>query len=285
MYIYINGKITLAKNANINVMDLGLLRGFGIFDFLQNINGIPLFIDDYLDRFENSARLMDLEFPEKNRSILIQNILKLIKKNNFRHSGLRLILTGGYSEDAFSPTLPNFIIVEQEIKQNSDYQGFINGEKLILHEYTREIPKIKTTNYIVPILLQKKWKNEGAIDVLYHENGFVTESSRSNFFIINENDEILTPDENVLHGITRKKIIEIIKQKSLKLSIRNITLEETLNAKEAFITSSTKGILPIVQLDKYKINDGKVGQLTKELMQDFIEMQNNYIVLQTKIKK
>jgi branched-subunit amino acid aminotransferase/4-amino-4-deoxychorismate lyase len=266
-------------------MDLGLLRGFGIFDFLQNIGGLPMFIDDYLDRFENSARLMELEFPEKNRSILIKNILKLIKKNNFKHSGLRLVLTGGYSEDIFTPTLPNFIIIEQEIKQNADYQGFVNGEKLILHEYTREIPKIKTTNYIVPILLQKKWKSEGAVDVLYHENGFVTESSRSNFFIINEKEEILTPDENVLHGITRKKLIEIIEEKKLKLTIRNITLEETLNAKEAFITSSTKGVLPIVQLDHYPIGNKKVGQLTKTLMQDFIEMQNNYIKSQTKTKK
>ncbi len=277
MYIYLNGKIIPAAEAMIHVSDLALLRGFGIFDFLQNINGTPLFIDDYLDRFENSARLMGLEFPEKNRSILIQNILKLIQKNNFKHSGLRLVLTGGYSEDVFTPTLPNFIIIEQKIIQNIDYQDFKNGEKLILHEYIREIPAIKTTNYIVPILLQKKWKEEDAVDVLYHKNGFVTESSRSNFFIVNEKDEIITAGEEVLHGITRKKIIEILKQNNLKYEIRPITLEETLAAKEAFISSSTKGVLPIVRLDEHQIGNGKVGAMTNLLMQKFIDLQQEYL--------
>jgi branched-chain amino acid aminotransferase len=277
MYIYLNGNIIPAAEAMIHVTDLALLRGFGIFDFLQNINGTPLFIDDYLDRFENSARLMSLEFPEKNRSILIQDILKLIQKNKFKHSGLRLILTGGYSEDVFTPTLPNFIILEQEITQNTDYQGFKNGEKLILQEYIREIPAIKTTNYIVPILLQKKWKEEGAVDVLYHKNGYVTESSRSNFFIVNDKDEIITSNEDVLYGITRKKLLEIIKQNNLKHEIRPVTFAETLAAKEAFISSSTKGVLPIVRLDEHQIGNGKVGTMTQLLMQKFIDLQNEYL--------
>jgi branched-chain amino acid aminotransferase len=276
-YIYLNGTIVLAEKAMLHVTDLGLLRGFGIFDFLQNINGVPLFIDDYLDRFENSARLMQLEFPEKNRSVLIQNIKALIAKNGFKHSGLRLCLTGGYSQDVFTPTTPNFIILEQEIKENTDYQGFINGEKLILHEYQRDIYEVKTTNYVVPILLQARWKAENAVDVLYHKNGLVSESSRSNFFIVDKNDTLITADDHVLHGITRKKIIALAKQNSIRLEIRAVTLAETLAAKETFITSSTKGVLPIIALDSHIIHNGKVGALSKFLMEEFKAMQKDYI--------
>jgi branched-chain amino acid aminotransferase len=276
-YIYLNGAILPAEKAMLHVTDLGLLRGFAIFDFLQNINGVPLFINDYLNRFENSVRLMQLEFPEKNRSILIQNIKTLIAKNGFLHSGLRLCLTGGYSQDVFTPTQPNFIILEQEIKKNADYQGFINGEKLILHEYERDIYEVKTTNYVVPILLQARWKAENAVDVLYHKNGLVSESSRSNFFIVDKNDTLITAHDHVLHGITRKKIIELAKQNSLRLEIRELTLEETLAAKETFITSSTKGVLPIVALDNNIIGNGKVGALSKFLMEEFKAMQEDYL--------
>ena len=269
--------IVPAEKAMLHVTDLGLLRGFGIFDFLQNINGIPLFIDDYLDRFEKSARLMQLEFPEKNRAVLIQNVKALIAKNGFQHSGLRLCLTGGYSEDVFTPTTPNFIILEQEIKQSADYQGFVNGEKLILHEYVRDIYEVKTTNYIVPILLQARWKAEGAIDVLYHKDGLVSESSRSNFFIVDKNDTLITPNDQILEGITRKKIIELARQNNLALEIRAVTLEEILAAKETFITSSTKGVLPIVKLDEHRIGNGKVGEISKFLMEKFKVMQNDYI--------
>ena len=277
MYIYLNGEILPSEKAMLHVTDLGLLRGYGIFDFLQNINGTPLFINDYLDRFENSARLMQLDFPEKDREILIQKIMNLIAKNGFEHSSLRLCLTGGYSEDVFTPTKPNFIILEQIMKNNADYQGFINGEKLILHEYVRDIYEVKTTNYIVPIRLQARWKAEGAVDVLYHKNGLVSESSRSNFFIVDKNDTLITPHDFVLHGITRKKIIELAKQNSLRLEIRDMTLAETLEAKEAFMTSSTKGVLPIVALDNHIIGNGKVGAVSKFLIEEFKAMQEEYL--------
>jgi branched-chain amino acid aminotransferase len=278
MYIFLNGKIIPAADAMIHVSDLGLLRGYALFDFLQTINGTPLFLADYLDRFYRSAKAMDLEIPFS-RDILTQSIFDLIKKNNLLHSGLKLILTGGYSEDGFTPTTPNFIILESGISPlPSDYQGYTHGVKLILHEYLRENYYVKSTNYVIPIMLQNKWKSLGAIDVLYHKDGFVTESSRSNFFIINKQNVLVTPSENVLHGITRMKTLDIAAG-VLPIEIRNMSLQEVLDAKETFICSSTKGILPVVQLDDYMINEGKVGHFTKVLMKKFGDLQQKYLDL------
>ncbi len=276
MYIFLNGKIIPAADAMLHVSDLGLLRGYGLFDFLQSINGTPLFLADYLDRFYRSAKAMDLEIPFQ-RDILKQNIFDLIKKNNLSHSGLKLILTGGYSEDGFTPTAPNLIILENGIPPlPSDYQGYTHGVKLILHEYLRENPLVKSTNYVVPIMLQNKWKSLGAIDVLYHKDGFVTESSRSNFFIINKQNVLITPSKNVLHGITRMKTLDVAAG-ILPIEIRNMNLQEVLDAKETFMCSSTKGILPVVQLDDYVINDGKVGHFTKVLIEKIEDLQREYL--------
>ena len=276
MYIFLNGKILPAADAMIHVTDLAIIRGYALFDFLQTIQGVPLFIDDYLARFRNSAKAMDLSIPF-DIDFLKQNIFELIRKNNLSHSGLKLILTGGYSEDGFTPTTPNFIILENGIAPlPSDYQGYTHGVKLMLHEFVRELPYVKSVNYVTPITLQNRWKSLGAIDVLYHKDGLVTESSRSNFFIINKQNVLITPSENVLHGITRKKTLEIA-QNVLPIEVRNMTLHEVLDAKEAFMCSSTKGILPVVQLDDYMINDGKVGDYSKILMQKFEALQKEYI--------
>ncbi len=276
MHIFLNGKIIPAADAMLHVTDLAILRGYALFDFLQTLRGVPLFIDDYLDRFYNSAKAMDLEIPYE-RNILKQKIFELIQKNDLSHSGLKMILTGGYSEDGFTPTTPNFIILESAIPPLPyDYQGFTHGVKLILHEFIRELSSVKSVNYITPITLQNRWKTLGAIDVLYHKDGFVTESSRSNFCIINQQNVLITPSENVLHGITRKKTLEVA-EGILPIEIRNMTLREVLDAKEAFMCSSTKGILPVVQLDDYTINDGKVGEFTKVLMQRFTDLQEAYI--------
>lgn len=276
MYLFLNGEIVLSEKAFIHVNDLAVLRGYALFDFLQTIDSVPLFIDDYLDRFYNSAKSMELEIPY-NRQELKNKIADLVKTNNFKHSGLKLVLTGGYSLDGFTPSKPNFFILENPIPPlPSDYQGYTHGVKLILHEFIRELSSVKSVNYITPITLQKRWLEEGSIDVLYHKNGFVTESSRSNFFIINEHDTLITPKNNVLLGITRKKVLEVAKD-VISIEERDMTLEEVLNAKETFMCSSTKGVLPVIQLENHVINDGKVGKWTKILMERFNQLQQDYI--------
>lgn len=282
-YVFLNGKVVPSQKATLHVSDLAILRGYAIFDFLQTKQGIPLYIDDYLSRFYNSAAAMQLQIPYE-RSALKRKINALIRKNAFSHSGLKLVLTGGYSDDGFTPTTPNFFILETPIAPlSADYQGYTHGTKLILHHFLRELSEIKSINYITPVTLQEKWKNNDAIDVLYHQNGFITESSRSNFFIVTQNNVLVTPNNNVLHGITRKKVLALAKG-LLKIEVRDMTLNEVLEAKEAFMCSSTKGVLPVVQLDEHIISSGKVGTYSQALIQRFNEMEAQYIAKMSKSK-
>ena len=145
------------------------------------------------------------------------------------------------------------------------------------YQYTRETPYTKTTNYLVPIQIANEIKEAEAMDVLYHDGNYISESARSNFFIFDHNDTLITPDRDALRGITRKQVLAIAKD-HFKVEERPLTLKETMAAKEAFITSSTKAIMPVRQVDFWRINKGVIGEHTKKMMRLFEEHLKQYLV-------
>ncbi len=181
-FIYLNGEILPAEKAQLHVSDLGLLRGYGIFDFFRSIDGQPVFMEDHLDRFENSARLMGLPIPES-RDKLREIIYEIIRLNPHKLLGVKMIMTGGYSEDGYTPSSKSNLVV---IGKSFEFKPADIGMKLMTLEYRREIPEIKTLNYIVPIRAIQQMKAVGADDVLYYKDGKISESSRSNIFIVKD---------------------------------------------------------------------------------------------------
>jgi len=288
-YYSVNGKTVAVEKATVQINDLGLLRGYGIFDFLKVENGVPLFIEDHLKRFRRSAKYMGLKLRYKLEE-LEQMVLELIKKNKFKNGGMKIVLTGGYSENGYLPSpKANLFILLNTFTPPTELQ-YKKGVKLMLHEYIRELPEVKTTNYVVPIRLAKKLKLKKALDVLYIKNGYVSESSRSNFFIVKKDGTILTSDIGVLKGITRKRVMKLAK-KHYKLEEGKITIRDLKDAKEAFMTSTTKGALPVVTIDNIIIGKGKIGNVTGHI-NELLNIENkkyfrnfNNNKLKTKDKK
>ncbi|WP_296701980.1 aminotransferase class IV [Algoriphagus sp.] len=269
-FCFADGEIIESKNATIHPMDLGLIRGYGIFDFFRSVNYKPLFLDHYLDRFITSAEKTYLPLPYT-RSELKQIIQELTDKNDMEQGGFRLVLSGGLSENHFSPANGKLFIFPETLLFPSE-EKYNNGIKLLSLEYVRPIAEIKTTNYALSVWDSLRWKKEGAEDVLYHQEGLVSESSRSNFFIV-KNGTVITPDKNILMGITRKHVLTLVDQ----VEIRPVSLEETLNADEAFITSTTKILLPVTQIDHHKIGSGKPGPISMDILKKFkvLEKENS----------
>lgn len=174
-----------------------------------------------------------------------------------------MVLTGGVSENHFSPAEGKLFIFAESLSMPSP-EKYQKGIKLLTLEYVRPIADIKTTNYTLPVWHSVNWKRLGAEDVLYHWNGWVSESSRSNFFIV-KNGVLHTPDQHILMGITRKQILKMAEN----VVIRPISLEEVWEAEEAFITSTTKVLLPVTQLDDRKIGTGKPGPVTMGILEKF----------------
>lgn len=263
---FAQNQIIPSSQATLHPMDIGLIRGYGIFDFFRTENFIPLFLTDYLDRFIGSAQktYLPLDFSKE---ALRKIILELIEKNDLRQGGVRMVLSGGMSDNHFSPAKGDLFIFCEELMFPGE-QKYTDGVKLSSIDHVRALAEIKTTNYTFPVWLSADWKKNKSEDVIYHHNGLISESSRSNIFII-KNGEILTPDQNVLHGITRKRVLEL----SGSIKIQPIGFAETLDADEIFMTSTTKKILPVTQIDDHQIGDGKPGKITKELILAFKEME------------
>ena len=271
-YCYLNGKIIPEEKANINLKDIVFFRAYGIFDFLRTYNKKPFLLKKHLDRFQKSAQFLNLKIPVSQREI-VEIIKKLILRNKFRESAIRMILTGGKVKDFlgadYNKDSPTFFIICDELKELKK-EFYENGINLVTYEYQKEFPRVKSLNYIVAInLYQSLCRKKNAFDILYCHNGFVLEATTSNFFIF-ERDKLLTPKENILLGITRNLVLKLAKRK-FKIEERNIPLIELKKATESFITSTTKGILPVVKIDNKSIGDGKVGKNTKYLMKLFYQ--------------
>lgn len=271
MIAYVNNIFIEEEKATLQIGDLAIQRGYAAFDYFRIKNNYPLFLDDYLDRFFRSAFLMNLH-PKQTRAEVREIIHELIGTNNNAESGMRMILTGGFSPDSFQPAVPNLIILQQNLKLPTD-ELFSSGIKVMTHEYQRDLPHLKSINYFMGIWLLQKLKEHSAADVLYHKDGIVSELPRANVMMVTKDEKIVTPRNNILPGITRMKLMELAVKK-YKVEERDISISELINATEVFLTSTTKRILPIQQIDDTIIGIGKAGPITTLLNDSFITMEN-----------
>lgn len=267
----INGQLVSADSAQIGWKDIGLLRAYGIFDFFLFLEGRACFLEDHLDRFLRSARWLNMDMPWS-KTELEQMILSLAKANGLRNASIRLLLTGGYSEEGYMPGgNPNLLILEQPFTPHAE-EKFQRGLHLMTHGYQRDLFRIKTTNYLVPIMLRHQVKAMDADDVLYHQNGLVSESSRSNFFVVTQDGVLVTPDDGILEGITRKYVLALA-QEHMKVEVRPLRLEEVWSAAEAFITNSSMGVMGITKIDGRSVGEGVPGTATKMLRPLLMEVK------------
>ncbi len=270
LYACLNQELLPLENTFLHVSDLSIQRGYGVFDYFKCQNGRPVFLEDYIVRFYTSAELMELPVPVS-ATELKATIFDLIQKNSLSSSGVKIILTGGYSANGFNPGKPNLLLIEQPLSLPTQAQ-VENGIKVISHDFVREMPAAKTINYTMGIRLIKKINASGAEDVLYHQNGTVSEFPRCNFFIVREDDTVVTPSRDVLHGITRKHVLELAGQ-MYRAEEGTVTLDDIATAKEAFLTSTTKRILPVVQVDAIVIGNNKPGPVTASLLEGLIRLE------------
>ena len=266
--VIINGKFLPADKGQILISDLAIQRGYGVFDFFKTINGVPVFLEDHLDRLYRSADRMRLDFGY-DRDALKAMLFELMGMNNLPLSGVKITVTGGYAEDGYSLAKPNVLITQQPLLLYNDANA--SPLKIVSYEHQRQMPHIKTIDYLMAIWLQPFIKLNQADDVLYHNNGVITECPRSNFFIVTDDDVLVTPANNVLHGITRMQILRHLKH-ICTIEERNITLDEVYKAKEAFVSNSSKNILPVVKVDQHKIGTGEPGPLTMRIKKELLQL-------------
>ncbi|MEY4051289.1 MAG: hypothetical protein RIR64_274 [Bacteroidota bacterium] len=272
LYCFAQNQISLLENAGVPVGDLLVQRGYGIFDYLRVANNKPLFIEAHLDRLFNSAKIMRLNIAQS-KDDLKKIVAELIEKNNIPFSGIRLIIAGGNAPDGYTISVPHLIIIQQPLDAPPT-QISTKGIQLVSYFYQRQLAEVKTTDYLMAIHLQAWMKSVGGDDILYYNNDSVSECPRSNIFMVSQDNTIITPANNMLKGITRKNIIAVAEANGLKLEQRDISLNEMKKAKEVFISSSTKRIIPVSGLDEQKFSLEGTKSISAQIFNHLLALES-----------
>jgi branched-chain amino acid aminotransferase len=267
---YVNGRWVHPHEATISLNDVAVLRGYSAFESLRTYHRQPFHLEEHFNRLYRSAELIELAVPWS-RAYITQLVHEIIERNTYVHASIRLFVTGGETEDSILPLGKPTLAVLITLLGERNMERFAQGYKVITTPLQRSTPEAKTTSYLEAIRALKEATRRDAVDALFvNAQGHVLEATRSNFFVF-RGDTLVTPRDGVLLGITRNVVLELA-HGLFTIEERPILLAELPLVDEAFITSSSKEIMPVVQIDDLLIGDGTPGRRTYALEQRFIEM-------------
>lgn len=255
---------------SLHPYDIGLLRGYTVFDVMPTEHGRPFLWERHYERLVRSAESLGLSLPvdaEAYHHILAE----LIARNHPKKISLRTVLSGGLSFDTFTPVSgeESFFVFAEPAHVYAD-EVYTHGVKVITLEYERPLPQVKLANHVMAIQDLPRRREAKAFEVVYVNKGEVSEASQSNIFVM-RNGTLVTTWDNVLWGITQGLVLELAEALGVITEKRAITIEELLSADEIFITGSSKRIIPVVQVDETIIGEGTPGPVTRRLMNVFDE--------------
>jgi len=264
---YVNGNFVPASQASLRLDDLGLVRGYGVFEVLRTYGVRPFGLRAHLERMQRSAAQIELDLPWSLAEI--ESIVEAtLARNDPTDVTVRIIVTGGASSSFLIPEdRPSLLVMPAAVKPYPE-QFYREGVTLITYDSPRFMPTVKSLNYITAIMGQRRARAASAIEALHCDaHGVISECTTSNFFIF-RGDQLITPALDVLPGITRAAALALAED-LYEIHERPIHRSELALADEAFITSTTKEIMPIVRIDEQVIADGLVGARTQRLLQLF----------------
>ncbi len=282
MLAYLNGEIVPEDEAKVSITDRGWLYGDGVFETLRTYNHRVFKISEHLARLERSAALIGIELPFSARDMdsIVHKLLK--QESADRDLAIRITVSRGAGGIGLWPAEPIEPTVAVQLRELPDYPKavFEEGWKMVTAKTRRNSPQsidpqIKSANFLNNILAKREAVSAGVNEALMLNNeGFVAESTVSNVFIV-ENKTLITPpvSAGILPGITREMFLEIAARSEYEVEERLFTLETVYAADEMFITLTSAGLIPIVELDQNPIGDGRPGPVVgklRELYKDYI---------------
>jgi D-alanine transaminase len=270
--VFLNGEYVAAENANISVMDRGFLFGDGIYEVIPVYHGCLFRFDSHLERLENSLNLTRIANPYS-RDEWRDIMLPLIDKTKDQYIYFQITRgTAAKRDHAFPAGVkPTVFMMCNDIASFKDKE---KGVKAISMEDTRwGLCNIKAISLLGHLLLRQEAVENDCAEAILVREGYVTEGSASNVFAVIDGILITPPKNNfILAGITRDVILELAEADNIPVSEDVISLDALKTASEIWFASSTREILPVIELDGQPVANGKVGQLwhrMNELLQAY----------------
>ena len=253
MLISINGKIIDEKKACIPVTSEAFLFGFAVFETIRTYNNKVFRLNDHLARLYVSADVIGLKSVWTFKKTY-KAVVDTLAKNKHKNVKVRVILTKKH-----------IIVMTERLKEKPE-NYYKKGVKLVSFLGKRNTPRAKVLADSFTYLAKQHAKHCGAYEALLVDpkKYYVRECAYANVFWVN-GDELYATNKNILFGITRDTVVEL----AGKCNFEGIKLKSLLHADEVFITQTTSGILPVVEIDGHKIGTGRPGKFTKKLMKEF----------------
>ncbi len=275
--IYIDGEYYPKSQAKISVFDHGLLYGDGVFEGIRAYNGTVFKLKEHIDRMYQSAHSMMLQIPLTKEQVT-EAVLQTLRKNNMKDAYIRLVVTRGVGDLGLDPRKcpkATIIIIAGAIVLHGNEAKEKGITTLISwvrrHPVDATSHEIKSLNYLNSVMAKIEANSAGADEAIcLDKNGFVAEGVGENIFIV-KNGRLFTPPvcSGALPGITAQVTARLATKLGAEVTESNITPYQLFNADEVFFTGTAAEIVPIREVNKRQIGDGKPGPITKKLIAAF----------------
>lgn len=272
---FVNGEYLDTTEAKISIFDRGFLFGDAVYEVLPVYDGQPFFVKRHLKRLYSNLEKTKINIPHYDWHELIQ---RLIVENNGGDLQIYIHVTRGNQgyrkhdiPDTISPSVIAFTI-HNRFPSEADKEKGVKAKLVDDIRWAR--CDIKTTSLIANILLNDEAVSSGFQTSILARNGIITEGGAANVFIVTQEGKVKTPPLNnyCLPGITRQITIELISDLNWTFGEEEITTEELFKAKEVWVTSTTKEIMPVTMVNDCLINEGKTGQYWRAINNSYSQL-------------
>ena len=277
LLVYIDGKYYPKSQAKVSVYDHGFLYGDGVFEGIREYNGLVFKLKDHIDRLYRSAHAIMLKIPLAKEE-MIKAVLETLRRNSLKDSYIRLVVSRGVGDLGLDPRKcpqPTIVIITDTISiraGNATEVGITTMFSWVRRNTVDSTSaEVKSLNYLNSVLAKIEANACGVDEALCLENnGCVAEGVGENVFIVKKG-ELFTPPSSTgaLAGITAEVVAQLAATLRIKLTVTNLTPFMVFTADEAFFTGTAMELVPIREVNKRQIGEGKPGPITKKLMAEF----------------
>jgi branched-chain amino acid aminotransferase len=282
LLIYYNGEYVPKSKATTSVYDHGFLYGDGVFEGIRAYNGRVFKLREHIDRLYDSATAIALKIP-LSKEEMEEAVLETLRKNNLRDAYIRPIVSRGNGDLGLDPrkcAKPNIFIISQEwgAMYGDLYETGLTGVTVAVRRNAADAlsPNIKSLNYLNNILAKIEANEKGGDEAIFFDsNGYLSEGSGDNIFIIKNGKVYTPPTVNNLRGITRATAIELLEEMGTAVHVENLGMFDLYTADEIFVTGTAAEAAPLVKVDGRAIGTGKPGPITKKMVEAFKYITQN----------
>ena len=276
--VYLNGEYLPENEARVSIFDRGFLMADGVYEVTSVLGGKLIDFDGHAVRLQRSLDALDMASPISTEDLLAVH-RELVQRNDIDEGMIYLQITRGAPEDRDfvfpdpDQTPPTIVLFTQSKPGLAANPVAQKGLKVISIEDIRWGRRdIKTVQLLYPSMGKMMAKKAGADDAWMTENGFVTEGTSNNAYIVKDGKIITRALSNdILHGITRAAVLRFAAEAQMEVEERNFTIEEAKTADEAFITSASTFVMPVVQIDGVPLGGGVPGRVAPRLREIYLE--------------